>query len=265
LNVFNNTPNWTFQPQGVSDLIILMRLKFECLAGPRKGDQFTIRDEITIGRKAELALRDPKSSAEHARIVIDSNGLPVLEDLGSANGTKLNGKKIKEPMPLREGDEIRIGSTQLKVLEVRTELPLEEEVEAAAPTMANIQDDWARTIENLLLKSQPSRKKLEVPKPFNPSLEVVVKKGLAAGQSFHLGFGPRRFGAWTSDVLLVDEIAPDLAFEIIPQDNGSALFKTGHPEKVLLNKESEEMKLLQDGDLLQIGQMVLQIKISEVL
>jgi pSer/pThr/pTyr-binding forkhead associated (FHA) protein len=236
----------------------------ECLAGPRKGDQFTVRDEITIGRKAELALRDSKASAEHAKITIDSNGLPLLTDLGSANGTKLNGKRIRAPENLKEGDEIAIGSTKLKVVEVRTSLTeIADEAEGAPES--SIHDDWAKSVEKLLLKTQPSRMKTDPPKPFVPCIELTVKQGLSAGQCWTLGFGPRRFGAQSSDVMLVEEKAPNLAFEIIPQDNGSALFKTEHPDEVRLNKESKKSEWLQDGDLIYVGQTILEVKISEVI
>jgi DNA-binding winged helix-turn-helix (wHTH) protein len=67
-----------------------------------------------IGRElsASISLRSPKVSREHARVVIDG-GVAVLEDLGSKNGTFVNGQAIKGPVHLADGDEIRIGAFQL--------------------------------------------------------------------------------------------------------------------------------------------------------
>jgi DNA-binding winged helix-turn-helix (wHTH) protein len=67
-----------------------------------------------IGRdvSASISLRSPKVSREHARIVIE-NGVAVLEDLGSKNGTFIHGQAVKAPVRLADGDEILIGVFQL--------------------------------------------------------------------------------------------------------------------------------------------------------
>ena len=62
-----------------------------------------------MGRAGEVDLTIPSQrvSRRHAEIVWPS-GTPVLKDLGSQNGTSVNGKRIKEH-PLRDGDELAIG------------------------------------------------------------------------------------------------------------------------------------------------------------
>jgi pSer/pThr/pTyr-binding forkhead associated (FHA) protein len=69
-----------------------------------------IRDEITIGRKEgnTIRLTERNVSRRHAKL-IKSNSKVVLEDLGSYNGIKVNGNKIKERTPVKEGDRIQIG------------------------------------------------------------------------------------------------------------------------------------------------------------
>ena len=57
---------------------------------------------------------DTESSSHHAEIV-DRQGIPVLVDLGSTNGTYLNGTKIRKPEPLHDGDVIVVGSTEMRV------------------------------------------------------------------------------------------------------------------------------------------------------
>jgi len=68
------------------------------------------RDEITIGRREDnlVHLPDRNVSRRHARLV-QRDGAVLLEDLRSANGTLLNGVRISEPVPLGDGDLIRIG------------------------------------------------------------------------------------------------------------------------------------------------------------
>lgn len=73
-----------------------------------------LEDEYTIGRDPanKIPLRDGSVSSKHARVFRTSEGF-VIEDLKSRNGTWLNGKRI-EMQILQDGDEIRIGSTDLR-------------------------------------------------------------------------------------------------------------------------------------------------------
>jgi DNA-binding winged helix-turn-helix (wHTH) protein len=72
--------------------------------------------ETVIGRGEECALHidSAKVSRRHARVVVAGREAR-LEDLGSKNGTFLNGRRIESPglVPLHEGDEILIGATLL--------------------------------------------------------------------------------------------------------------------------------------------------------
>jgi hypothetical protein len=59
-------------------------------------------------------LEDPQISAIHAGIVWkEAIGLHVLYDYGSAGGTRLNGGRVRRPMPLVNGARIRVGATNL--------------------------------------------------------------------------------------------------------------------------------------------------------
>ena len=67
-----------------------------------------------IGRAAEATVHidSPGVSRLHARIRI-ANGIATLEDLGSKNGTHLNGTRLETPNALADGDEIRVGTVVL--------------------------------------------------------------------------------------------------------------------------------------------------------
>ena len=69
-----------------------------------------------IGRDPSVAVWIDSSfvSRRHARLTVDLRGI-TLEDLGSHNGTFLNGQRLSAPLPLRHGDEIRIGPARLTV------------------------------------------------------------------------------------------------------------------------------------------------------
>jgi serine phosphatase RsbU (regulator of sigma subunit) len=64
----------------------------------------------TLGRSSQndLAIPDPSLSRHHARITL-KEGVPYLEDLGSLNGTFINGERITLPHVLREDDDILFG------------------------------------------------------------------------------------------------------------------------------------------------------------
>jgi DNA-binding winged helix-turn-helix (wHTH) protein len=64
------------------------------------------------GRRVAVWLDSPTISRRHAKIVITAASA-ALEDLGSRNGTYLRGEKVTSPVPLNDGDEIRVGSVVL--------------------------------------------------------------------------------------------------------------------------------------------------------
>jgi hypothetical protein len=69
---------------------------------------------IVLGRMADcdVVVADPRSSRRHAEIRPSGSGF-VVTDLGSMNGTLVNGTAIRE-QPLADGDEIRLGNTVLR-------------------------------------------------------------------------------------------------------------------------------------------------------
>jgi pSer/pThr/pTyr-binding forkhead associated (FHA) protein len=81
-----------------------------------KGRTFEIGDELLIGRAdtCNLVLDDAYVSQMHAR-VFTKDGEPMVEDLGSTNGTYLNRSRISSPMPLHRGDQLKIGKTVLEL------------------------------------------------------------------------------------------------------------------------------------------------------
>ena len=70
------------------------------------------KDAVTLGRALDndIVLPEDPVSAQHCRIVRQSDGSFELVDLGSTNKTWVNGHKVRST-PLRNGDQIRIGTT----------------------------------------------------------------------------------------------------------------------------------------------------------
>ena len=67
-----------------------------------------------VGRDRECAVRIDSTSISrrHARIVVTS-GETMVEDLGSKNGTYVNGELARQPVALKDGDQIRVGSATI--------------------------------------------------------------------------------------------------------------------------------------------------------
>jgi adenylate cyclase len=77
-----------------------------------------VRDVVDIGRDCDgLLLSDPEVSRRHVSLTLDGDAV-VLEDLGSTNGTMLNGTTITGPVHLDEGDVALLGRTELQLLAV---------------------------------------------------------------------------------------------------------------------------------------------------
>jgi len=85
---------------------------------PRRGETHTIDREITVGRGGGCALvlnDDTYVSQLHARL-FPQNGEGYVEDLGSTNGTYVNGKQIKGVTRLKRGDQVQFGQTVAEVV-----------------------------------------------------------------------------------------------------------------------------------------------------
>ena len=95
-----------------------MRVKLKVLNGKSAGREVKVADTgFLIGRSQECHLR-PKSDAisrQHCEIVIDDARL-LVRDMGSKNGTYVNGKRIDGQVELTQGDQLLVGKLELEVI-----------------------------------------------------------------------------------------------------------------------------------------------------
>ncbi|MDQ7799884.1 MAG: FHA domain-containing protein [Armatimonadota bacterium] len=87
------------------------------LRGPGEGAVLVLRGCHTLGRSqtCDLVLADPGVSREHARVERGPDGVEVV-DLGSTNGTFVNGRKVTQ-CRLRHGDRLQLGGVVLEYRE----------------------------------------------------------------------------------------------------------------------------------------------------
>lgn len=89
--------------------------KLVCTAGPKAGSEFPLAgEEVVVGRAsdAQISIPDTSVSRRHLKLTPVGAGWAVA-DLGSGNGTEVNGAKIEEETPLRNGDVLTLGDTEL--------------------------------------------------------------------------------------------------------------------------------------------------------
>src|SRR4051794_992099 len=88
------------------------------VAGNAAGSSIALEQELVVGRSTPglgSLGGDSEISRVHARIYHDASGQLIAEDLGSTNGTFVNGNRIAAATPLRPGDQLRVGQTTMTV------------------------------------------------------------------------------------------------------------------------------------------------------
>jgi Inner membrane component of T3SS, cytoplasmic domain len=103
-------PKRTKRPRGEPRVLVVTQ-------GPQTGQSAALADGvILIGRGADcqINLDDDYVSTRHARVVSGENGV-YAEDLGSTNGSYVNGQRITAPTTITMSDTVRIGKTILKL------------------------------------------------------------------------------------------------------------------------------------------------------
>jgi DNA-binding winged helix-turn-helix (wHTH) protein len=82
-------------------------------SGPLNGQRWMVREKLIIGRDVGCDVMVPSRqvSRNHARLLVTNQGTSI-EDLGSKNGTHLNGDLLSDPMILNDGDVIQIAFAQ---------------------------------------------------------------------------------------------------------------------------------------------------------
>ena len=107
--------------------------------GKASGTEISFEDEFLIGRATTGDGRlgeDPELSRNHARIVRRAGDQLTIEDLGSTNGTFVNGKRVTDAQALRPGDTIKLGTTTLQVLDETGGAPQATALGAVPPPQA---------------------------------------------------------------------------------------------------------------------------------
>ena len=111
-----------------------MRLVFT--SGPLKGRSFDVTEDVTLGRGSTNDIQIPDRSVSVVHCQLNPGGeSPVIKDLGSTNGLRVNGERIITSS-LRDGDSVNIGQSSLRVEVSRAEGPAATIVADTTPVPA---------------------------------------------------------------------------------------------------------------------------------
>jgi pSer/pThr/pTyr-binding forkhead associated (FHA) protein len=171
-------------------------VRLRVTGGNARGTEIEVEDEFLIGRQAEGAGTlgdDIEISRRHARIRRSAPNGCVIEDLGSTNGTYVNGRRITGPEPLSVGDTVQVGDTTLVVqfsaepTPPPTETPVETSPSAVAPSPPPVETP-SPPVETPPPPTEASAPKASVPEasapepasaPLDLRLEISAETGEA--------------------------------------------------------------------------------------
>jgi hypothetical protein len=230
-----------------------MALFLEIISGVSQGEKFKLNAGTRMGRTTgEIILAEPKMSALHAQVRSSENGKLYLIDTGSSNGIKINGQKVQK-VALMPGVIFSIGKTSFKIYE---EIDEPEKVDVIK------EEGWRGVLRSHLphLDMQNSTRGTLL-LPFASLIELHFIEGVQTDTTVVLGYGPRKAGSSVLDIELQDPESPEVAFELLPLDDGSIIFKTAYPEKILLNDHSFASQSLKTGDQIRVGSSLIEVRL----
>ena len=201
------------------------------LQGPDKGRRYELPDApALVGRESrQLPLSDNTVSRRHCEL-IPQDGEWVLHDLGSANGTYINGQRVTSNQLLKLGDQIRVGRTLL----VFGAQPGVSRTSGGKVRLAGEESGMDSAIMATIPSSDDSMV-LAVPEPAAAAmsnLKILYQLGAALGSTFKV------------DQVL--EVVMDLVFEHVKADRGIILLLDEQAEqlipKVVRTREEHDVK-----------------------
>jgi two-component system NtrC family sensor kinase len=202
------------------------------LQGPDKGRRFELPDAPTlVGRDSrQLPLTDNTVSRRHCELIPADDGSWTLRDLGSSNGSYVNGIRITNRHLLKLGDQLRVGRSLMV-------FGAQPGVTRASGGKVNLAGEEAGMDSAIMhtIQSSDDSMVLAVPEPAAAAmgnLKILYQLGAALGSSF--------------DVEQVLEVVMDLVFENVKADRGIILLldeRTNELEpKVVRVREENDSK-----------------------
>lgn len=279
-----------------------MNLFLEILSGEQKGTRIQIHDRLLIGRRqGDLTIRDPKVSSRHAEVQARADEW-YLVDLGSANAIKVGPDRLRElPLysgtvfvlgrtlfrvveekdadAVPDASALQLASPEAQppavespALDKSAHSFIEEVVDLAPQSSRDDAEDgfifepeappsWRTKVSALICRAGAASLPRASVVPFRSPVGLRVLSGLQAGTEWTLGYGPRAVGSRSTDLSIEDAGTPEVCFRISPRGD-DVLFETEHAPLVRLNNRMTESELLRDGDIIQIRDTRIEVRLE---
>ncbi|MBZ0105865.1 MAG: FHA domain-containing protein [Sulfuricella denitrificans] len=216
------------------------------LDGDVLGYHFLEKDRFSIGRKPdnEMQIDDSSVSKEHAVILTVGND-QILEDLGSTNGTMVNGIKIKKHI-LQNNDVIDIGRYQLRYINQKAKPGVDPDRTVMMEPVINLRHG-RKSSETPTQATDQVDAAVSVARAANDNFPLGGVKGLEgihAGQTLELNRPLATFGKAGVQVAVINR-----------RPHGYSITKVEGKKQPLINGQAigEEDLPLNDGDEIEIG------------
>jgi pSer/pThr/pTyr-binding forkhead associated (FHA) protein len=254
-----------------------------------------VREEITIGRQEgnTIRLTERNVSRRHARLM-RQNGHVVVEDLGSSNGTRINGERISGQSTVKDGDLIQIGDYDLALqsdaqegistqrlrpsqpneeeessetegsagepeAEAEADTPAEEQPEenAQAPGAAEQRRHSTAIIKRDQVEGNRSRKIQELEAEEAPRL--VVTNSELKGQEYACIRTEMKIGRTDDNDIVIDHRSLSRTHaKIVREDNGEwRILDMQSANGLTVNGETYAQSALNNGDVIELGHVKL--------
>lgn len=231
--------------------------------GPKRGASIALdrAQPLTIGRKlGDLLFDDPLVSGKHCRVEY-RGGRWHLKDLGSTNGTLVDGRLVRD-VPLDAGNEITVGANRLVLYVGYAEEPKPPSVDESRTHLAWLLDEELvelRSRERLV--GDVIGQELRLPPGLHAVLEVVA--GCDAGKVYRLGRGSLTIGRNAGEVPLTDaEVSRHHAVTELFGRRMIFLRDLGSTNGTFVNGRRVTVARLRHGDTVGCGKTVMRLDIG---
>ncbi len=208
-------------------------MKLVVVNGPMQNWEFMLEGvEMTLGRRSDNDIvlpLDRRISRRHARL-FQRGGYWYIEDLGSANGTFVNDRRVHQPVQLRPGDRIRVGRTWLRAVPSPVSAAELEAARKVSLVEGEVSED-----ENIVLQMRTGAAETEAldAQTLQRRLVILTQVAEALGSTLEL------------DELLGHIL--DYILEVVPADRGIILLRDAEgnltPKVVRQRRPTDEEKV----------------------
>ncbi len=247
-------------------------LRFAITEGPRAGESLDVpmpepgEPPVLIGRSRECAIWiDAQNiSRRNTEILSGADRMPMIRDMGSVNGTLVNGVAVSQtqPMPLRPGDHIRVGLTEL----IFSGLTLPQAAPVAPPaaiTLSNAPTLGSGLSEQFVATSALTMTGSSRPVTLPGSYFVYLV--MRDGQRYQLEGEEITVGRGQSNDIVIDSNSISRQHARLQRSpNGVLVQDAGSTNKTFVNGvQADSPVLLRDGDTVRFGEVEADFKLEK--